>query len=266
MIKTNYHTHCYLCKHAEGLPIDYIKRAVELGMKEIGITDHGPIPKPEWTRRMNFEEYKNIYLPNLDKSINLYGDKIKIFKGVEIEFFPEFTEYYKELLKDLDYLVLGQHDLVVDGYGHDIYKSMNAEIVKIYEKTVIKGLNSGLFRVLAHPEIFMFKYRSWDETAKNASKNIIEAAIKNNVLLEVNANGARRGTIETEEGIKTWIYPRYEFWKLVSEYHKAKIIINDDAHLIKHLQDNATIQVYEFAKKLNLNVVEYLFEDKYDKI
>ena len=54
MIKTNYHTHTKLCNHAEGMPIDYVARAVELGYREIGISDHGPLLK-EWHYRMTIE-------------------------------------------------------------------------------------------------------------------------------------------------------------------------------------------------------------------
>ena len=79
MNKTNYHTHIKLCKHAEGMPADYIKKAIELKYEEIGISDHGPL-LDEWTFRMNKQEYRNIYLPSLDAAIKEYGDKINIYK------------------------------------------------------------------------------------------------------------------------------------------------------------------------------------------
>ncbi|MCK9537114.1 MAG: PHP domain-containing protein, partial [Bacilli bacterium] len=47
MIKTNHHTHCYLCQHAQGLPSDYIKLSLAAGYQEIGISDHGPLFK-QW--------------------------------------------------------------------------------------------------------------------------------------------------------------------------------------------------------------------------
>ena len=39
MIKTNYHSHTYLCRHAQGIPEDYIK-SIALGYEEIGISCH----------------------------------------------------------------------------------------------------------------------------------------------------------------------------------------------------------------------------------
>ena len=44
-IKSNYHTHTFLCKHALGDSEDYVKRAISLGYHTIAITDHGPFPK-----------------------------------------------------------------------------------------------------------------------------------------------------------------------------------------------------------------------------
>lgn len=258
MIKTNYHTHTYLCKHAEGLPEDYIKKAIELGYTEIGISDHGPLFKP-WQRRMTMDEFHNIYLKNLNESIDKYSNKIKIYKGLELEYFPIFIKHYQELLKYVDYLILGQHAVLIDGKEFDIYKPMTVDKIKAYTKTVVEAIKTKMFRILAHPDIYCFSYRNWDDTCIEAAHKIIKSAIENDCLLEINANGARRGEILTADGDKTWIYPRLEFWRIVQTYPQAKVIINDDAHYLRHLNDEATKKVYDFAKNLNLNIVEKLF-------
>ncbi|HEY8395905.1 MAG TPA: PHP domain-containing protein, partial [Bacilli bacterium] len=61
MAKTNYHNHTYLCRHAKGMPLDYIKKAVELGYEEIGISDHGPLFGHPHIR-MSMDEFYDIYL------------------------------------------------------------------------------------------------------------------------------------------------------------------------------------------------------------
>ena len=40
----DYHTHTPLCRHAEGEPIDYARRARQLGLGELGFSDHSPMP------------------------------------------------------------------------------------------------------------------------------------------------------------------------------------------------------------------------------
>lgn len=256
MLKTNYHTHCYLCGHAEGLPSDYIKKAIELGFSEIGISDHAPL-LPAWTIRMNKDKMENIYFKDIDEAINKYKDKIKIYKALEIEYYQEYDEYYKDLLTKVDYLILGQHALKLENTYFDIYKVVTKDLVYKYAEEVIAALNTGYFKILAHPELFIFRYPDrWDDEMDEISRKIIEAAIKNDVYLEINVNGARRGKVKSKEGIDTWQYPHLDFWKLVSEYKDAKIIINADCHKIDYLYDQVTEEVYEFAKKLNLNVSE----------
>lgn len=38
----NYHTHTPRCNHAVGREQDYIQRALEGGLKELGFSDHSP--------------------------------------------------------------------------------------------------------------------------------------------------------------------------------------------------------------------------------
>lgn len=42
---TDYHTHTPLCLHAEGNPVDYARHAQKIGLAEIGLSDHNPIPE-----------------------------------------------------------------------------------------------------------------------------------------------------------------------------------------------------------------------------
>ncbi|HOA64173.1 MAG TPA: PHP domain-containing protein, partial [Bacilli bacterium] len=85
MITSNYHTHTYLCRHAQGKPEDYIKRAIEVGYKEIGISDHGPIFSNS-LKRMSLDEFHQIYLKELNEAIEKYQYQITIYKGLEVEY------------------------------------------------------------------------------------------------------------------------------------------------------------------------------------
>jgi len=258
MIRTNYHTHVKLCNHAEGMPIDYVKRAVELKYEEIGISDHGPLLS-EWIFRMTLEQFYNIYLPEIDYAIKTYGDKIKIFKGLEIEYLEEYNKHYQILLKSLDYLILGQHIIKNKNKLYDIYKQMTRENVVLYKDQVIAGMKTGYFKILAHPDLFLFNYQTWNKFTEDISREIIEASIKYNVLLEVNANGIRRKPIYNQDNEQVYIYPRIEFWKIVQEYKTAKVIIGEDNHKISYTGDSSVEKAYKFANDLHLNIVYYLF-------
>ena len=91
-MKANYHTHLELCGHAVGMTEDYVKVAIEEGFEVLGMSDHGPI-KPEFmspedfeynwlSRQMTYEEFINIYLPDVKKVREKYRDKIKVLIGV----------------------------------------------------------------------------------------------------------------------------------------------------------------------------------------
>ena len=102
----------------------------------------------------------------------------------------------------------------------------------------------------------------WDDECEKVAQSIIQTAMEHNVLLELNANGVRnciRKKISyiTPDGHLSYGYPKYEFWKLVKKMN-AKVIINDDAHFFRCLNDDATKEVYKLADELGLNVVSRL--------
>lgn len=270
-IKTNYHTHCALCRHAEGTIEDYIKRAVELGYTELGISDHGPLTyaleETLFSRRMSIDEYKELYLPDLFRLIDKYKDQIKVYSAVEIEYFNELLPYYPEMASTLDYLILGQHYFMHEGRYISVYSQLDYKMIEEYALTIISAMDSGYFKILAHPDIFCWGYPIWDDLCTELSKKIISSAIKNNCLLEINSNGIRncerkgRYTVdydnETKEEVHRWAYPNYEFFKIAKDMG-AKIIINEDCHEPIQLSDEATVACYDFAKKLGIKPVNKL--------
>ena len=44
----DYHMHTPLCHHATGEPTEYAARAVELGIPEIGFSEHSPMPRDDF--------------------------------------------------------------------------------------------------------------------------------------------------------------------------------------------------------------------------
>ena len=272
-ITTNYHTHTYLCKHAVGTIEDYIKRAIDLGYEELGFSDHFPFPKilsdAIYSLRMSEEDYVKYYLPSLNENIIKYKSKIKIYKAVEIEYFDELLDYYPKLVSELDYLVLGQHYITYQGSYISVYSPLNLEHIKKYAEEIEIALGLGYFKILAHPDLFFWGYNKWDEHTISISKRIINAANKNNVILELNANGIRNcekkgkyNVIKNNDSaavIHDYAYPKIEFFKLAKSMN-AKIMINDDAHDPLYIHDDATIKAYKMAEELNLNIKKYLFK------
>lgn len=271
-IESNYHTHTFLCKHAIGDVEDYVKRAIQLGYHTIAITDHGPftkeLQKKLASRRMSIEQYDEIYLDHLQRARNNYKGEIKVLFGVEIEYMEELKPLYEKFKKELDLLVLGQHYIFVNGKYNGKYISifdhpLTEDEIEIYTNTVVKGLETGLFKILAHPEIFAWNIKDWDKKCEEVSKKIIASAIKNNVVLEINVNGIRNSYYQDkvfyQNGEINFPYPRREFWLLAKQMN-ARIIINDDAHAPNRIQDKYTLAIYEEAEKIGINVLTKIDE------
>lgn len=253
---SNYHTHIYLCKHATGDSEDYIKKAIALNYEDIGISDHGPLSIIYVSRRMSKEEYYQIYLPNLIDLKNKYQNKINVLSAVEVEFFPECIDEYKQYLTELDYLILGQHDVEYNGILKSVYsKTFSEDDLIIYRDLVVQALKTGLFKILAHPDIFMFILRDYNLVCEKVAQDIIEAAYQNNVYLEFNANGLRK-YIKDENGKTIYTYPYPKFWEQVKvfqdEHPDLLVLISDDCHSVDHLQDEATIAAYEILDSLKI--------------
>ena len=90
-IKSNYHTHTELCKHAKGMPVDFAQKAVEFNVQILGISDHAPFKDVDFGYRMLFSEL-DLYCDAVDKAKSDFSYKVEILKSLEIEYLPEYTK------------------------------------------------------------------------------------------------------------------------------------------------------------------------------
>lgn len=253
----NYHTHTKRCKHAIGSEEDYVLEAIKKNLTEIAISDHAPFPDNRFNfSRMDYSELDD-YLSEIDRLNSTYN--INVLKSLEIEFFEDQIPYYRYLLeeKHLDYLLLGQHYFYCDNEYVSSFSFDNTKDSLNYARTIQKALDTKLFKILAHPDVFMASGFTCDNYIDEAMDIIIAAAIKNDVYLEFNANGVRKGFIEVNNELR-YPYPSSAFWQKVAKT-RAKIIINSDCHEPRYLVDQAVKDAYEYAKKLNLKVESKIY-------
>ena len=106
----NFHTHTYRCLHAYGSEEDYVLSAIKRGTQQLGFSDHAPFPDRDFGLRMSYDELDD-YLQTIERLSQVYDGTIRLYKGLEIEFYQEYIDYYRMLLdeKQLDYLALGAH-------------------------------------------------------------------------------------------------------------------------------------------------------------
>jgi len=257
MIKTNYHTHTTRCKHAEGSDEEYILAAIEAGFTEIGFSDHAPWPKLPIEHhhiRMDISQF-NDYVQSIKRLQRQYAKKIKINLGLEAEYYADRMEFMKNLLIEtpLDYLVFGNHFHIFETLGHYYGNySDTKNLLEHYEEDSINGLKTGLFRIFAHPDLFVRSLKEWNKDVEDMSRRIIRCAKEMNVVLEYNLGGIRNFS-----HLKM-TYPCDKFWFIVAE-EKADVIIGVDAHSPQDFLDYNSVQkAEEFLKSIGIIIIDGL--------
>lgn len=256
-MKANYHTHMYLCRHAIGTVSDYAESAIANGLSILGMSDHAPFEELKDRSVRMYPQELPTYLEECDRAIEKYAGQLKIYKGLEIEYFEGHDEMYRELLSKLDYLILGQHYIPTPEGRNGLkscYGLAKESDLDIYAETVIKAMASGYFKMVCHPDLMFFAFPVFSDAARRASIKLIDASVKYHIPLEINANGIRRGFFPSPDGPR-YLYPREEFWILAKE-RNASVIISSDAHEPNLLFDQAVLDAYQFAARLGIEVAE----------
>ena len=238
-IKTNFHTHVQRCRHAGGTEEAYVQAAISLGFTQLGFSDHAPFPDRDFGMRMPFCELQE-YLDTLNALTVKYQTDIILWKGLEIEYLPEYQNYYEELLTTwkFDYLLMGEHFYKdAQGANANIYGPLpSTEQFLFYAHSVAEGMKSGFFKAVAHPDIYMLNHFAWDKNCEKAADIIIDTAAATGTVLEYNANGFRRkpentphrfrrfkinhktGFVNRILDITIWCIPRKEVAPLGAEF------------------------------------------------
>lgn len=245
----NYHSHTYRCGHADLDMTDeeYVNEYIKLGLKKVAFTDHAP-EKNEIDIRKNMRmEYKqkDEYLSSIKYLKEKYKDKIEIKTGYEAEYLPGEENNLKELKKETDKLILGQHFIYDDDNRLKIFGSKtnftDKELIR-YAKYIERAMEEGIPDIIAHPDIYMINRKEFGKTEEEVAKIISSAAEKYKVPLEINLNKIFQATyyenrilnndnIDLQrKKLKTNIaYPCKEFWNIVCNY-KIKVLYGIDVH------------------------------------
>ncbi len=245
----NYHTHTLRCSHATGTPEEYIKKAIENGIKYMGFSDHAPYIFPDGHESgyrvpvSQAEDYINEITALRDK----YADKIDIKVGFEMEYYP--THFEKMLKNAVDfgaqYLILGQHFLREEHPGGVACTVKTADVsdLKEYVDTVVKAIKSGVFTYVAHPDVLSFVGEK--EAYIEEMRKICIASRENDVPLEINFLGIRTNRF----------YPNETFWKIAGE-EKSPVTFGFDAHDTESAYDGKSLEKAKaMVEKYGLNYI-----------
>lgn len=253
---TNFHTHTYRCQHAIGTEEDYTVAAIKEGVEILGFSDHAPFPDKDFGLRMQYSELDD-YINEIERLKRVYDGKIKLLKGLETEYHPQYLSYYKELVKKrgLDYLVLGEHTYTMpNGKIYNIFFADSTEDYVNYANAVCEAMETGLFAFVAHPDLMFINDKLWDNNCEKACRLIIDCAEKTDTPLEFNANGMRRQKQYYIDGFR-YPYPYEIFWEMVKGRNIC-VIVNSDNHIPEQVNDEYVKLARQTVKDLGLNLIE----------
>ncbi|MDR1025775.1 MAG: histidinol-phosphatase HisJ family protein [Lactobacillus sp.] len=249
MQKFTYHCHTDFSDGTSSVE-EMIKRAVELGFTEIGITDHIEVhknietsPERELVISKGWDRIHKSKFSELNPAINQHIKTIRevakkypidVLVGFEVDFFcydkwlEGFNEFRKDL--DIDYLISGNHftttpdnENVIFATSIDKY-SENEEDARQYIRThfsnIKKAIESGIFSFIAHLDFIRWSGAVGEFDYKDERMELIEALAKTGTPTEINT-----------KGIKSIgdFYPAQWMLKEMN-VRKIPIVISDDAH------------------------------------
>ena len=254
-LKYNFHTHTYRCGHATGTDEDYVKAAIESGFEELGFSDHVIL---KWFKqpgtRGNYRELKG-YIESINSLKKKYENEIKIHLGFECEYYPYMVGYYKSLLKKkkVEYLILGQHNYLspLGKFRYYITSKHKYEKVEKYVRDLIKGMSTGLFAYVCHPDLFVLAFEEDDPVIEKHARAICEASLKYDIPLEINLAGIR-GEHSKQRKVT---YPYRRFWEIASEMG-VKVVIGVDAHNPEDFKTSNYQFAFDMVRDLNLKFLD----------
>ena len=209
----DYHWHTARCGHAHGKMSEYVDEARSRGLAEVGFADHVPmywLPAAERNSglAMAGEEFPLYVQRVLELQGEARAPEIRL--GVEADFIPGAGDELRNILiaYPFDYVIGSVH--YINGWGFDNpdlvheYGHRNLfEIYALYFEQLCAAARSGLFDIIAHPDLIKkFGYRL-PEPPLDLYREAALAFAEAGVCVELNTAGLRVAAAE--------MYPAREF-------------------------------------------------------
>jgi len=213
----DYHVHSLSHGERQGT-LDEVARFISTararGIRELGFADHD-----RYYSRVNPAVYRRAAEDFPDVSVKM---------GMEAEFFPDRTDYTRDLLRrfDLDYIIGSVHYIGAWPFDNSAYVDEYSrwdisELYETYYNLVSKAVLSGLFDIIGHLDLIkVFGYRPPGDPSTYA-ESALWAIKKAGCAVEINTNGLYKPVGE--------IYPSPDIIRKCFNYN-IPVTLSSDAH------------------------------------
>lgn len=198
----DYHTHHARCGHAEGTLEDYVRKAVEIGLDQIGLSDHMPLihVNPD-------EYYPGMAMPmeELPKYVEEAFELKEKYKGqidVRVGLEGDYIEGYEEKIEQIvtawpwDYVIgsvhfLGTWDITDYRQQHEWEGRDRYAVHAAYYEAVEKAAATGFYDYIGHFDVIKrFGFLPEQDTF-DLQKKALETIRAHGLAIELNASGLR---------------------------------------------------------------------------
>ena len=228
----DYHTHTTY-SDGSGTVAECIEQAIQVGLSEIGISDHISAVQPSpW--RMPTIPFAHLerYVAEVREAAGRY-DEITVLVGIEADYAPQYESQLRAVLDawPFDYVIGGVH--AIDGFDFDDratrgdarWKDPDALFAAYYE-TVRRAAEFGGFDVIAHLDYIGL----WGHTPGTGAHASIAAALDaiaaSGAAIELNTD-----RFSDPAGV---MYPSDELLRAAGD-RGTPLVIGSDAHEAAHV-------------------------------
>ena len=212
----------------------YVAAAGEAGIQELGVSEH----VHRFRQALDVWDHP-FWLENARDDLDAYADFVRetpLRLGIEMDYVAGREDRIADLLDscDLDYVIGSVHyvrDRAVDHDVWDIWESVSDpdRVWELYFRTLAEAARSGLFDVLAHPDLV----KVWGAGRPAPERDprfyyepAVEAIGESGIAVEVSTAGLRKPVGE--------IYPSREFAEMCVDAGAA-FSLSSDAHVPDHI-------------------------------
>jgi histidinol-phosphatase (PHP family) len=238
-----YHTHTHFCDGTSASEL-YAKNALQLHFHSLGFSGHAPLP---FTNNFALTPSKLTQYCNEIKSLqSKYQDKLNVLLGLEMDYIPEISIPFEELIKkcQLDYTIGSVHFVrnpvkerlwFIDGPKREIWDKGLEEVmegdvkggVTFYYQQIQEMIEQEKPDIVGHlDKIMMYNaHRYFSESESWYRYLVIETLEKvhqSGVILEINTRGLYKKNCEQ-------LFPSETFLPIIKEMG-IPVIISADAH------------------------------------
>jgi histidinol-phosphatase (PHP family) len=211
-----------------GEPTELAAQALTLGLREIGFSDHNPMPRDDFDNWRMMAAQLDEYVAKVERARRDYPALV-IKLALEVDYIPGYEAWVRELAARYpwDYLIGSVH-YISDSWDIDNPAKVSEwknrdplEVWTAYFERLTMAAESGLFEIIGHADLckkFCFYPR---QDCTPLFKRFLAAARRHDAAIELNTAGLRKDCKE--------IYPSPRILELAAQTG-VPITFGSDAH------------------------------------